>query len=525
MHFLLVYVTVPLASGVLTGIPLLQNGAAPLAYIAMIPYFAVLIRCAGRDGVGQTLLCSFLFGFAYELTAFGWISQMHPLYFTGMSGFASFAICYGGSVLLSALFALPIILFGFLLRTACRSEVVIRHRLLLVPVAASLWALLEAAGEIGTFAVPWARLAAGQAGYPLLIGSARLFGGVFVGAVAVAVNIALTLALTGRDTRKSIISASTGAAALLLSVLLPLIPAFSSSETGETADVAVIQGNIPTNEKWEDPSISVDTYIALLETLDGDAPDIVLMPETAVTFDITASPNKLQRIKAFAYKNECTVLFGTYTFDAEGRCFNTVREVENGALTGDYYAKRKLVPFGEYLPFYDFFKEYLPDISRLELFSEQISAGDSPCVFDAAGAKIGALICFDSLFPSLSRGSVKAGANVMFIATNDGWFSETYAVNIHNSIAKVRAVEVGRYYIRAANTGISSVISPDGTANAIIPANERGIIRYSVPTVSGDTLYTKSGNAFVFVCLGFAAAFYASTAVGRILSKRKREKR
>ena len=117
---------------------------------------------------------------------------------------------------------------------------------------------------------------------------------------------------------------------------------------------------------------------------------------------------------------------------------------------------------------------------------------------------------------------MSAGANVMFIATNDGWFSDTYAVRIHDSAATVRAVETGRYYIRAANTGISSVISPDGGHTDILPANVRGIIRCEVSLVNGLTLYDRIGDAFTFVCLAYSVSFFVCVVIMGIINKKKK---
>ena len=110
----------------------------------------------------------------------------------------------------------------------------------------------------------------------------------------------------------------------------------------------------------------------------------------------------------------------------------------------------------------------------------------------------------------------------MFIATNDGWFSDTVAVKIHNSAAKVRAVETGRCFVRAANTGISSVIYPTGEQLYTLKANERGIIRCEVPLLTGNTLYVKIGNVFTYVCIIFAAAFYCCAAITYITSKKEK---
>ncbi len=519
MHPLLLSLLLSVISGVLTGIPLVFNALAPLAYVAMIPFFSVLIRVS-KNRAGTTALCSFAFGFSYDFVAFGWISQMHPLTFTGISNAASLLICVGGSVLVSALFSVPVILFALALRFVGKTGFVRKHTFLLIPAASAFWAVSETATELGPFAVPWARLCVGQASYPALIGSAGVLGGLFVGAVAVAVNMSLALLILDKRRTAKASFAAAAASVMLLSVLLSGLRAVGTKEEG-SVEIAILQGNVPTNEKWNDPSCSVETYIAMLETLDGNAPDIVFMPETAVTFDITDSPQYLSKIKAFAYRNGCAVLFGTYMFDGDGRCLNTVRLVDRDGLSGDAYAKRKLVPFAEHLPFEEFFKKNFPALTQLDLFSENIYQGDSLRVFEYGDAKIGALICFDSLFPSLSRETAHAGANLMFIATNDGWFTDTVAVSVHSSAASVRAVETGRYLVRAANTGISSVIAPDGTKREILPRNRVGIIRCEVPLVSGDNPYTAAGDVLKWICISASAVSLVIAAITHIRERKE----
>ena len=111
--------------------------------------------------------------------------------------------------------------------------------------------------------------------------------------------------------------------------------------------------------------------------------------------------------------------------------------------------------------------------------------------------KVGSVICFDSIYESLILDSVRAGANLLCISTNDSWFEDSAAVYEHNAHAKLRAVETGRYVVRAANTGISSIITPTGKVTESLPPLVEGYILDGVYMISANTLYTMVGNVLV----------------------------
>ena len=122
---------------------------------------------------------------------------------------------------------------------------------------------------------------------------------------------------------------------------------------------------------------------------------------------------------------------------------------------------------------------------------------------DSDEADIGSLICFDSIYDELARDSTRSGAQVLTISTNDSWFMDSAALDMHNAQAKLRAIENGRYVVRAANTGISSVISPTGAEISSIGALSEGQITEEVGLRDNLTLYTRIGNLFVYICIAF----------------------
>ena len=188
----------------------------------------------------------------------------------------------------------------------------------------------------------------------------------------------------------------------------------------------------------------------------------------------------------------------------------------------NYYSKRHLVPFGEYVPWRDLFTAIYPPLSDIGMLDNDFTPGEDPAVFDTGEYKIGSAICFDSIFAELIRGSVNDGAELIAIETNDSWFSDSAAVYMHEAQAKLRAVEAGRYVLRAANTGISAIISPTGRAIAEIEPLVDGYAVESIRPRSDRTLYSAVGDIWVMLSALFVAGIAVTDAVFAIKEKRKK---
>jgi apolipoprotein N-acyltransferase len=143
------------------------------------------------------------------------------------------------------------------------------------------------------------------------------------------------------------------------------------------------------------------------------------------------------------------------------------------------------------------------------MLSEDIIAGESAAVMKDGGVALGGVICFDSIYEEVALDSVRNGAELLVLPTNDSWFGDSRAIYMHNAQARLRAIENARRIVRAANTGTSSIIAPNGKMLADIPVNEGGYIVADVPISTGMTLYTRIGNAFVLVCAAFVLSLGA----------------
>ncbi len=169
------------------------------------------------------------------------------------------------------------------------------------------------------------------------------------------------------------------------------------------------------------------------------------------------------------------------------------------------YDKVNLVPFGEFVPW--------PFGALTEKISKEagdFAAGRGVVVSPLGEHKIGAFICYESVFPNFVRRFAADGAEVLVNISNDGWFGKTAARRQHLEIVRMRAVENRRWILRAANDGITAAIDPAGRVRSTLPlfAEATSIVRFNYET--GETFYTRHGNWFPVLCALLAAACLAA---------------
>lgn len=191
---------------------------------------------------------------------------------------------------------------------------------------------------------------------------------------------------------------------------------------------------------------------------------------------------------------------------------NSVVAMQNGKVIG-ISTKTKLVPFSEFFPF----RQQLAFIYDpiLGLLNNAGGAGGSspvlaPKVLEIGGDKIGAFVCYDSIFPAVPRLYVQMGADVLVQATNDAWFGGGIGNEQHFEMDRMRAIELDRYLLRAANTGISGVIDPRGNVIASAPQNQKLVLEGKYGLQNNLTLYARFGDwavllsVLVMMVFGFA---------------------
>ncbi len=350
----------------------------------------------------------------------------------------------------------------------------------------SLWVLGEwLRGWIFT-GFPWLLLGYSQIDSPLG-GYAPLFG-VYGVSWLVVLSVVLLLrllspAITGRFWLA-------GALVMLWGGGLWLNQVAWTEPAGPALRVSLIQGNIAQEEKWKRGSLqpTLELYTGL--TRQHWQSDLIIWPETAVpAFAHQVDEPFLQPLAAEARSNGSALLIGIPEWDtASGAYYNSM--ISLGHERGSY-AKRHLVPFGEFMPL----KAWLrPLIDWLQIPMSDFTPGDSPQpLLRVAGYAAGISICYEDAFGEEVAEALPQAA-FLVNASNDAWFGDSLAPRQHLEIARMRALETGRYLLRATNTGISALIDPKGKVFALSPAFQLDVLSGEIIPMQGITPYVRLGN-------------------------------
>jgi apolipoprotein N-acyltransferase len=395
---------------------------------------------------------------------------------------------------------------------------------------------LRSVAPLGGFA--WGVLGYSQAGGGLLLDLARSFGVLGVSAACAAVGAATedlvhrvrTALRSDRAARGGATPISawgevafSAAQAPLLGVIVIFVVGVvlggaPPEPTGRTVDVAGVQGLADEGGSGRVLSRSIavaeDMRAATRTALDDPrgAPDLLVWPENAIDGDPSASPELAAILDDTLDLLDGSPLLSGAIEDgaAAGTHRNTMLLFDDSRTATDRYVKRRLVPFGEYVPARPLLSWY-PPLARVP--SDGIP-GTEPSVISAAGARIGVGICFDVVFPRFFHQQVREGADVLVLATNNSSYGRTAMSDQHIAFSQLRAVESGRWVVHAALSGRSAIVDPSGGVQQRTAQYEQAIIRADVPLVEGLTLATRLGDAVGWLALALTALGLAGTAVG-----------
>lgn len=492
--------------GALTALTVACPSLGVFEWIAIIPA-AVAILGIMSDGTVKFRHAygyGLFFFMSYYSVIYHWFVTLYPLEFTGMSRGAAVVVVIAGWFGLSLLQSLSGGLVFVVLTMFGRLDIVNRAPLLKVALSAAMWGIFEWSQTFFWFGVPWGRLGIGQSKLLLMLRPSAFLGPYFITFVIVAVNFTLALCLLERRKIKLYSVCAVG----LLVCHMALGGASTLLYTPSENDgfvAAAIQGNISSSEKWDiSPDNILDVYEQLTLEAAEEGAELIIWPETAVPIDMTHNFARIARIKGIARSSGCDILVGLFTTDERGMDRNSlVLFRKDGSIGEQIYSKRHLVPFGEYVPMRKVIETLIPPLTEIAMLEEDIAAGEDSGLIDWNGIALGSLICFDSIYERAALQSVRDGADIIILSTNDSWFFDSAAVYMHNAQAVMRAVENGRYVVRAASTGVSSVITPRGEVINMLDALTTGYIVQRVAPVSVRTLYSCIGDLWIYLMMAF----------------------
>jgi apolipoprotein N-acyltransferase len=264
-------------------------------------------------------------------------------------------------------------------------------------------------------------------------------------------------------------------------------------------------------------------YVRMADSLKSSDVDLLILPESPTPIIYQWDERYREMLEGLARRYRYGMIFNNIRSEGTGEdlhYFNSAYFLDGKGASIGVYDKMHLVPFGEYIPL----KNLLVFIRTITQDVGEFHPGRDYKVFKLGEYPVNATICFEAIFPDLVRRFVRNGSRLLVNLTNDGWYGDSNAPFQHFSIARWRAVENRRYFLRAANSGISAVIEPTGRIQT-----ETGILSPAVcegrfTFIAQQTFYTRYGDVFVFLCaiitLGSMIFIYMRNRKKRLVNSR-----
>jgi apolipoprotein N-acyltransferase len=286
-------------------------------------------------------------------------------------------------------------------------------------------------------------------------------------------------------------------------VLIVLLPPLPPVERGR-ATALLAQPNIPETEEWTAASTDRMQREQVALTMRGILPEIQHPPEIVVWPEVPAplyydeDPRFQQYVNELARTAHAHLLIGVVAHTPGGAPLNSALLVSPSGIAVSRYDKVNLVPFGEFVPWpFGFANKISTEVG-------DFAAGKRVVVSPVDGHKIGAFICYESVFPNFVRKFAAGGAEALFNISNDGWFGKSAAREQHLSIVRMRAAENRRWILRSTNDGITATIDSAGRLRGTLPLYVEATSYTGFNYTSEKTLYTRWGDWFPLVCATIA---------------------
>ncbi|OGC38775.1 apolipoprotein N-acyltransferase [candidate division WOR-3 bacterium RBG_13_43_14] len=347
-------------------------------------------------------------------------------------------------------------------------------------------------GEIG---FPWLSFGYSQARYPLIIQQASIYGIYGLSAWLFLVNVLLYKVLKCRKIKELII--------LMIIILLPIsygIFKLRDSSSSPYLGIGVIQPNIDPNLKFT-RGMREETFRRLIEFSSQCAKqyyrdnnrrlDLIVWPETAIPVNLKTPGRYQDRVIELVEQIQVPVLSGSPLIEKQERAiYNGAILIIPGPGLVQEYRKLHLVPFGEHIPY----EQRFPFLRNIDVSGGHYSPGTEYTIFQLDRYSFSCLICFESIFPEISRAYVRKGADFLVNITNDGWFGKISGSQQHNDMAILRTVENNVSLARSANTGISMLVDNKGRILTESGVFEEAYLSKDIPIANGSTMYNRVGD-------------------------------
>ena len=369
---------------------------------------------------------------------------------------------------------------------------------------------------------PWELLGYSQAAVLPIAQVASLVGVYGMSGLVVLVSAAAAFAAFDRSPRRWLVAAMVGVLVIGAGTWGALrIRTGTLTTSGTGIRVAVLQGNIPVDQKW-DPKMReaiLDRYIGMTREAIGRGAQFILWPESATPLPYEQDLAGGEAIRRLARQARITLLIGSDQVEAvrssatskpEVRSYNAAYLIRPDGVTAAIYRKIHLVPFGEYVPFGRILSFVGPIISAVGEMNP-FYPGTQAVVLPVAGHSASTAICYEVIYSSLIRDFVLHGSELLTTITNDAWYGWSSAAYQHWQQASMRSIEEGRYLARAANTGISGFVDPYGRVLQQSEMFQSAVLTEDVRLLKDRTVYSRIGDLVGWLSVAFTLAAILAT--------------
>jgi apolipoprotein N-acyltransferase len=406
---------------------------------------------------------------------------------------------------------------------AILSRVVRALGLRAVMLAPAIWVATELGRQYVWDGFPWALLGYSQVTVLPIAQLASVVGVYGLSALLALMSAAVAYAILAHDRERwlpvvgsgllVVVIAGWGAARLDRSAL---------AARGDPVRVAVLQGNIAQEDKWN-PALRdeiTDRYLSLTRKALGQGATFIMWPESSTPFYFERDLARGAGIRRLAVEGKATLLIGSDQVEPikavpgppdpgrKERYYNAAFLVKPDGSIGAVYRKMHLVPFGEYVPAKRLFFFVGPIVDAL---SDSFAAGTEPVLLPVGDHQVSTAICYEVIYASLMREFVTRGSELLTTITNDAWYGRSSAAYQHWDQASLRAIENGRYLARAANTGISGFVDPYGRVLAKSALFEEALLVHDLRFLRERTIYSRIGDTIAWLSLALTAAAFLAT--------------
>lgn len=501
--------TASILSGIACAVPFIFENAFLLSFIMYVPIFFLFFMAEKLKESGKKLYIRvFLYGFFFYATGYIWLAELYPLDFAGFTKPEALGVIVFALTAIPAIHSL-LLTVSFAVCRMCTKESADAFKIAVFP---CIFVFNEFLQTLGPLAFPWCRVSIAQSNFLPFIQSASLLGSYFITYIVLLINAFIGYAFVNKAFAKK--SLTLAISVFVLNTAFGVIRLAAFDRSTEKITAVSLQGNLSSSAKWSGSTDDMaKLYLDLADEALMEAKEngyagktVMLMPETALPVVVTEVSKYGRMFSQFSDENDVILAVGAFSVIDENSA-NSVFVFDESGKVSEPYMKRTLVPFGEYMPYRDLFCAIVPSLAEINMLSSDLYAGTDTEIFDTSAGSLGAVICYESVFPSLCRDSVCDGAEILLVATNDSWFGKSGALRHHLAASRIRAIENNVPVIRAANTGISALINPDGSFEKTLGADVRGYIAAELYTGKGKTLYTHIGDVILLVCLAITA-FY-----------------